>query len=70
MTYTADQEAAFGWDLEDYSEPRCPACGEFIDYCQGHGPMGDPQGYAVLRLHDDDIHSLCHHLSDCREDQS
>lgn len=46
----------------------CPACGDHIDYCQGHGPMGDPQGYAVIRLHDDGIHSLCHHASDCRED--
>ena len=46
----------------------CPACGDHIDYCQGHGPMGDPQGYAVTRLHDDGVHSLCHPASDCRED--
>lgn len=41
---------------------RCPACGEVIDYCQGHGKMGDPQGYAVLQLHDRDSHTACNPL--------
>ena len=68
MSYTADQEAAFGWDLEDYSDPMCPACGEPIDYCQGHGPLGDPIGWAVLEAHDDDDHRYCHELADCRKD--
>lgn len=27
---------------------RCPACGDPIDYCQGHGPIGDPEGHAIL----------------------
>ena len=45
----------------------CPACGDHIDYCQGHGPMGDPQGYAVIRLHDDGVHSMCHRLADCED---
>lgn len=43
----------------------CPACGNPIDYCQGHGPMGDSQNYAILQLHDDDIHHMCHASSDC-----
>jgi len=47
---------------------RCPACGEPSDYCQGHGPMGDPQGYVVIALHDGNVHSMCHHLSDCRKE--
>ena len=26
----------------------CPACAEPIDYCQGHGQIGDPAGRAIL----------------------
>lgn len=39
---------------------RCPACGDVIDYCQGHGESGDPAGFAILAAHDDDDHSECH----------
>lgn len=46
----------------------CPACGDHIDYCQGHGGMDDPQGYLILEAHDNDDHSRCHPASDCRED--
>lgn len=42
--------------------PCCPACGIPIDYCQGHGATGDPEGYAILGLHDDGEHSLCNVL--------
>ena len=69
MTYSADQEATFGWDLEDYSEPVCPACGDHIDYCQGHGRISDPLGYHIVSDHHDfDKHDRCHSASDCRED--
>ena len=69
MTYSADQEATFGWDLEDYSEPVCPACGDYIDYCQGHGRISDPLGYHIVSDHHDfDKHDRCHSASDCRED--
>lgn len=37
----------------------CPACGEPIDYCQGHGEIGDPQGFAILQAHDNEDHSQC-----------
>ncbi len=33
-----------------YDGGICPACGDPADYCQGHGPSGDPDGYARLRL--------------------
>jgi hypothetical protein len=33
----------------DMVESRCPACGDFIDYCQGHGEIGDPEGYAIIK---------------------
>lgn len=46
--------------------PLCPACGEPIDYCQGHGPIGDPWGARILAMHDDDTHTECHPASDCR----
>jgi hypothetical protein len=68
MAYTANQEAAFGWDLEDYSESPCPACGESIDYCQGHGLIGDEWGARILAMHDDDNHTECHPASDCHEE--
>ncbi len=38
----------------------CPACGDRIDYCQGHGEIGDPAGYAILEAHDDGDHAKCH----------
>jgi len=40
--------------------PRCPACGDPIDYCQGHGEIGDPAGRAILDAHDAGDHSGCH----------
>lgn len=46
-------------DDEEYVSV-CPACGEFIDYCQGHGEIGDPHGARVLEAHDDGIHDGCH----------
>lgn len=39
---------------------RCPVCGEPIDYCQGHGAIGDPLGYAKMVGHDDGRHGVCH----------
>jgi hypothetical protein len=47
---------------DDYPpyEGQCPACGEYISYCQGHGEIGDPHGYQILEQHDNDDHSMCH----------
>jgi hypothetical protein len=39
---------------------RCPACGSPIDYCQGHGPIGDPHGAFILASHDLGEHEYCH----------
>ncbi|WNM69993.1 hypothetical protein SEA_GUYFAGIERI_90 [Rhodococcus phage GuyFagieri] len=49
-------------DPDDDGEPvsRCVVCGEVIDYCNGHGPIGDPDGARVLDDHDNDEHSGCH----------
>lgn len=38
----------------------CPACGSVIDYCQGHGSTGDPEGARILEQHDNEDHSDCH----------
>lgn len=38
---------------------HCPACGEPIDYCAGHGKFGDPTGWAILERHDDGVHDDC-----------
>ena len=45
------------WIHEDGSE--CPACGETASYCQGHGEIGDPAGYAILAAHNEDDHTRC-----------
>lgn len=46
-------------EFEDVYEPRCPACGEYMDFCQGHGEIGDPEGFEILCKHDDMDHSMC-----------
>lgn len=38
----------------------CPACGQPIDYCQGHGEIGDPEGALILAAHDEGNHQWCH----------
>jgi len=55
-------------DPNDFpEEARCPACGEFASYCQGHGEIGDPFGAAILEDHDyRDLHTNCHPLA-CEE---
>lgn len=40
--------ASFREDLNERDENACPACHEPIDYCQGHGAIGDPAGAAIL----------------------
>lgn len=43
-----------------WDEPRCPACGNPIDYCQGHGRIGDPVGLAIVTdHHENGIHTRC-----------
>ena len=46
-------------DREEEFVSRCPACGDPIDYCQGHGEIGDPGGAAILAAHDADDHRFC-----------
>jgi hypothetical protein len=45
---------------------RCPVCGDFGDYCQGHGTIGDARGAFILDEHDEGNHTYCHPLSDCK----
>jgi hypothetical protein len=40
-------------------DPGCPACGDPIDYCPGHGETGDPAGFAILQAHDIGDHAEC-----------
>jgi hypothetical protein len=44
----------------EHEAEGCPACGEYTSYCQGHGEIGDPEGYARLQLHDMGSHGSCH----------
>ena len=45
--------------MDEYSN-ACPACGAPIDYCTGHGEIGDPRGASILAAHDDGDHKRCH----------
>jgi hypothetical protein len=66
------RSARFWQDLDEsvYGTPpeveRCPVCAEPIDYCQGHGEIGDPDGAEILARHDADDHGGCHPQADCR----
>ena len=44
--YTVDDEEE---EEVEYDGSKCPACGDWIDYCQGHGQIGDPEGHAILK---------------------
>lgn len=46
----------------------CPACGEPVDYCPGHGEVGDTYGATVLLAHDLGEHATCHPASYCRDE--
>jgi hypothetical protein len=48
---------------QDDDTVRCLACGDPIDYCQGHGEIGDPVGFAILQAHDSEDHTHCHPLA-------
>lgn len=59
--HTYDPEPDAYWEaVTDYWEGMCPACGSPADYCQGHGEIGDPAGFAILEAHDADDHDGCH----------
>lgn len=55
--------------MDDEYVAICPACGSPIDYCQGHGPIGDVVGASILERHDNGDHSSCHYLaiSECSD---
>ena len=44
---------------DEHVTTACPACGEYPDYCQGHGEMGDPVGHDILTKHDNGDHTEC-----------
>jgi hypothetical protein len=49
MTYDdQDVDVDYVVDYNGDEVEACPACGNAPDYCQGHGPSSDPEGYAAL----------------------
>ena len=52
--------------IADDEVSRCPACGDPIDYCPGHGRNADPVGWGTLVAHDLGAHDRCH-PSGCTE---
>lgn len=53
-------------DHMSFEPGRCPACGEYVDSCIGHGELGDPIGYRLLQRHDKGLHDECSQYADCR----
>lgn len=53
-------------DYDDEYLSRCPACGDGIDFCQGHGQIGDPRGYEIRLSHERGEHDNCHPEADCQ----
>lgn len=51
-------------EQEEHVE-RCPACGETMWYCPGHGPIGDANGYGILRMHGRGDHTACRLIAGC-----
>jgi hypothetical protein len=35
--------------MDEYPNDVCPVCLEPMDYCQGHGEIGDLEGFAILQ---------------------
>lgn len=55
--------------VELHDDTYCPACGVSpIEYCQGHGEIGDPVGYAILQKHENGDHSSCYARMQCEND--
>lgn len=63
-----ETEPDINWDSEsvwakvflpDEHVSTCPACAQPIDFCPGHGEIGDPDGAATLRRHDEGDHVTC-----------
>lgn len=52
------EEIWLGVDVDEFG-PRCPVCGEYPDYCLGHGEIGDPRGYQILQEHMAGDHFHC-----------
>lgn len=67
IAYTVDaleKEIAYLEEEEDWDaeapEELCVVCANTSSYCQGHGEIGDPEGFETLRLHDSGEHADCH----------
>ena len=64
----ATELVAVGDDLLAYAdryEHECPACGDPSGYCQGHGEIGDPVGFEILKRHDNSDHTECWETGHC-----
>jgi hypothetical protein len=35
--------------MNDYPNNECPICLDPLDYCPGHGEIGDPEGFRMLK---------------------
>lgn len=55
-------ESATDWmaSIDHDDDPHCPACGEPIQFCPGHGEYADPMGARTLADHDSGDHTSCH----------
>lgn len=58
MSYTIHDELE---DMSDWEESRCLSCGQFIDYCLGHG--ADEKVDALYEDHEYGNHAACNPLA-------
>ena len=47
------------WEEIGAAESLCPACGDLMDCCSGHGEIGDPVGFTILAAHESGEHDEC-----------
>jgi hypothetical protein len=41
---------------DSYPDDICPVCLDPLDYCHGHGEIGDPEGFRMLMDYYDEEH--------------
>lgn len=56
---TSDLLQPLTWQEIAETEALCPACGDWMDFCSGHGEIGDPVGWTILQQHEAGEHDDC-----------
>lgn len=52
VDYVIERPGVYCLVVVEAYDDRCIVCAETADYCQGHGEIGDPEGYAAIQDND------------------